>query len=79
MRYMSKAWREDKIGFLFDVTWLVQIQTDDMGWVLHSSHSTLYCAKDAVVDKLKDWKRQNYQDFTPADIRLVKMEKGMYD
>ena len=79
MRYMSKAWREDEIGFLFDVTWLVQIQTDDMGWVFHSSHFSLYPAKDAVVNKLKDWKRQDYKDFTPADIRIVKMEKGMYD
>lgn len=80
MRYKSKEWREDKTGFVFGVTWLVQVYYgEEFGWATNSSHSSFFSARDFVVDTLKTWKESKYYLHKPADIRLVKMEEGMYD
>ena len=79
MRYRSNEWREDKTGFAFGVTWVVQVYCEEFGWEFSSSHSSFFSGRDAVVDKLKVWKESKYYFHKPADIRLVKMEEGMYD
>ena len=75
MKKGDKQWLREEIAFKFDTNWLIQILTDDMGWINYKSYSSLHVAKEVQKTKLQDWQRQNYKDFTPADIRIVQTTK----